>query len=328
MTSGKSLLIAAVSAFAVAALPLNLESLTLGSLDPVSAFAKNGGGGGNGQGGGKGGGKGHSGEHGKSGDAGSRGKSGGMGLSAPGRPKAIFGSNTTSTKSGGKTKKSNETRLAKASKKSARTVEVAALPETTPIPEFKPKEKKLNARLAGLNSLKRNYHAYLNASAPRMASIRDFVMASANLDIAMEDLADAQTEFDARLAATELEAYDNNFNYDDATLSDLEDRLDYLNTVNDPAADEERAALQSLLDSEEADDLAEAEDEAALAAIGTDDEALKQALLDAANKNRVAQYGDDYINDDVMDWAKAVLGVGDEVGKIDEVRETLLIDQQ
>ena len=30
----------------------------------------------------------------------------------------------------------------------------------------------------------------------------------------------------------------------------------------------------------------------------------------------------------MMDWAKTVLGVGDEVGKIDEVRETLQIDSQ
>ena len=48
------------------------------------------------------------------------------------------------------------------------------------------------------------------------------------------------------------------------------------------------------------------------------------ALLDAANKNRVAQYGEDnYVNDDVMNWAKDVLGVGDAVGKIDEVRDSI-----
>jgi hypothetical protein len=55
------------------------------------------------------------------------------------------------------------------------------------------------------------------------------------------------------------------------------------------------------------------------AAVGTDDEALKVALLDAANDNRVAEYGDDYM----MGWAKDLLGVGDAFGKIGEVRETL-----
>ena len=46
-------------------------------------------------------------------------------------------------------------------------------------------------------------------------------------------------------------------------------------------------------------------------------------MLDAANKNRVQQYGDDYLDDNVMDWARDVLGVGDDFGKIDEVRESL-----
>jgi hypothetical protein len=326
------LLIGTASALAFAALPLQLESVAFGSLQPAAAFAKNGngngGGNGNGHGGGNGGGKGHSGERGKSGDAGGRGKSG-LGLGS--KPlKTIFGQETHGAKTKvAKASKSTETRVAKASKKSTRAIEVAALPEEAPIPVAKPKEHKLSARLAGLNSLKRNYHAYLNSKSPRMASIQAFVMASANLDLAKEELANAQAEFDARLAAAELEAYDDNFNYDDATLSELQDRLDYLSTVNDPAADDERAALQSLLDSREADDLAAAEDKVDLAEEGTDDEALRQALLDGANKNRVAQYGEqDYVNEAMMDWAKDVLGVGDEVGKIDEVRDTLEIDQQ
>ena len=206
---------------------------------------------------------------------------------------------------------------------------MAALPDDRTHPGDQAEGEEAQRAARRLNSLKRNYHAYLNSKAPRFASIQAFVLASANLDIAIEELAEAQAVFDARLAAAELDAYDDNFNYDDATLSNLEDRLDYLNTVNDPAADEERAALQSLLDSEEADDLAAAEDKVELAEVGTDDEALRQALLDGANKNRVAQYGEqDYVNDEMMDWAKAVLGVGDEVGKIDEVRETLQIDQQ
>ena len=46
-------------------------------------------------------------------------------------------------------------------------------------------------------------------------------------------------------------------------------------------------------------------------------------MLDAANKNRVAQYGEDYIDEDIMGWAKDVLGVGDAFGKIDEVQDTL-----
>ena len=50
-------------------------------------------------------------------------------------------------------------------------------------PEWKShfKEKNFHAKLAGLNSLNRNYHAYLNSQSPRMASIRTFVLDSADL---------------------------------------------------------------------------------------------------------------------------------------------------
>ena len=53
------------------------------------------------------------------------------------------------------------------------------------------------------------------------------------------------------------------------------------------------------------------------------DEALEAALLAAANRNRVEQYGDDYIDDEILKWAKNVLGVGDAEGKIDEISDFL-----
>ena len=240
MKLGNCLLIGAAG-LAIAALPLNLESIAFGSPEPSSAFAKSDHGGGNGNG--NGGGHGHSGEHGKSSDAGGRGKSGRMGIGPghSGKLRAIAGD----AAHGGKAKKATDTRVAKSAKKKGGEVELAALPDTVVVPE--PKEKSLHARLAGLNSLKRNYHAYLNSNDPRMASIRAFVMASANDELTDEEV----------------------------------------------------------------------------------DEALRDALMDAANRNRVAQYGDDYVNDDVMDWAKDVLGVGDDrFGKIDEVRDTLEVDSQ
>ena len=67
---------------------------------------------------------------------------------------------------------------------------------------------------------------------------------------------------------------------------------------NPPSAASEADALA---DAEEAE--LEAQAIADEAAIGTDDEALRAALLDAANQNRVEQYGDDYLDDDIMDWA-------------------------
>jgi hypothetical protein len=178
-----------------------------------------------------------------------------------------------------------------------------------------------------------------------MAAIRDFVMASAEFDLAQEDvaeataaLAEAQADFAAAVNATALTPYDDAVGvYDDPTIESLTDRLADLNAAaatvapEDQAAfDAEIAAVEGLLDSAEAiavvdaeTSLTEAELAAETAAVGTDDEALKAALLDAANENRVAEFGDDYVDDEMMDWAKDLLGVGDAVGKIDEVRETL-----
>ena len=134
---------------------------------------------------------------------------------------------------------------------------------------------------------------------------------------------------------SDLTPYDAVGVYDNPTLTELRERLDYLNSV--PVAPDDKAAwaaevdaLESLLDSSEAHTLTDAEVAAAAAqaeadeaALGTDDAALKAALLDAANKNRVEQYGDDYVDDEMMNWAKDVLGVGDDFGKIDEVRESM-----
>jgi hypothetical protein len=49
----------------------------------------------------------------------------------------------------------------------------------------------------------------------------------------------------------------------------------------------------------------------------TTDDALTKALLEAANKNRVSQSGDTYIDAAVLEWAKQKLGVGDNTGLID-----------
>jgi hypothetical protein len=239
MRLDRNLLIGAASALAISALPLNLESAALGSFQLSAAYAKGGNGGGHGGGHGHGG----SGSHGKSADAGSHGKSGSV-RSGSRHVDKLLGSTFAKETRAERKRAHDDVKMAKAEAKSLRAQQMAALPDTALIPETKPEEKNLHARLAGLNSLKRNYHAYLNSQSPRFAGIFDYVRDSAE-------------------------------------------------GVLDP-----------------------------------DDEALRQALLDAANENRVAQYGDDYINDDVMDWAKDVLGVGGAVGKIDEVRESLEDSQE
>ena len=338
----RHILIGAASAIALAALPLNLEQIASGSFQPASALAKNGGGkggghgggghgggqrggekSGGGHGGGKGGGEKSGGGHGKSADARS-GSGGSKAGTTSHRPSKTTFTEDSARGHKGKGRKSIDTTLAKASKSPKKNsleveeveVEVTELPEEAPLPEVK--KQNLNARLAGLHSLNRNYHAYINSQDPRMASIRDYVMASANLD--PEEVGAAEDAFGAvRDAANlgDLTTFDGTTQYaGEPTLTDLEDRLAAIEgqTVDPDLQDEldaEVDALHQVLDSADAQDLADL-------TAGTDDEALRTALQDMA-KNRV-------VDDEMLDWAKDVLGVDDAVGKIDDIRGTL--DQQ
>jgi len=361
MKRAKTLLIVSVSALAVAALPINFASIAFGDFNPAAAYAKNGngngggnaGGNGGGHGGGNGGGHGSGGGQGNGGgkgsasgkgNAGQHGKSAeakGRGMSA--RDKVTVAGSAAS--SGGRVKGLSENRgqskKAVVAKSSNKAIRFAGLPIVGPLPEAKPKN--FNAKLAGLNSLNRNYHAYLNSQSPRMAAISAFVMDSAEFDLARERvaqaeiaLAEAEAEFTDAVEQAGPVPYDGAIGvYDDPAVDSLSRRLDDLN--NDVVAEEDReawsaevATLEGLLDSEEAQSVAgaetsldEAERNAAAASVGTDDAALEAALVDAANKNRVAQYGDDYVDDEMMDWAKDLLGVGDAFGPIDQVRDTL-----
>jgi hypothetical protein len=88
------------------------------------------------------------------------------------------------------------------------------------------------------------------------------------------------------------------------------------------ALDNAIQAATSLAEAEQA--AAEAEAKAVAEAVGTDDTALQAALLSAANPNRVQEYGkEDYVDAEVMGWAKSVLGVGDLDGKIDQMKEMM-----
>ena len=124
---------------------------------------------------------------------------------------------------------------------------------------------------------------------------------SAPVDGTPTALADRKAALEALVPADEVEA------------AAIQKELDGLNAAI--------AATNDLAAAEQA--LADAQAAAEAAGEGTSEDDLKEALLAAANPNRVAEYGEDYLNDEVMDWAKGVLGVGDAHGKIDEVKGTL-----
>lgn len=284
----KRLFVIAASAIAIGALPIGLD-LQSGSFVAAQALAK--------EGGGKGGGNGGGGDHGNGGG-------GGQGKSEHSAGKSAKNSSAKKSVS------SKKTRPTKTAKQAAAKHQVASLA----------KEKNLRARLGSLNSLRRNVNAYLNSKSPRFAAVQAFVMASARYDLALDaarkanaTLADAQ----ARLTAlnSELDAL-TSLTPDEIAAMTPEEQAALPGRIADLQA--EVAAQQATVADAEAD-AAAAEAAAAQAAVGTDDAALEDALREMSNKTPA----DGTIDPDVLDWAKDVLGVGDAVGKIDEVRETL-----
>lgn len=152
-----------VVALAIALAPV--ASVSFGSAG--TAFAK-GGNGGSGNGGG--GGNGNGGGHGNSG----RGNEGerGRGHSESGKQDRASKSN----RGGGDLLRSLFTR----GTNSKKTIKSAKVPKTGSVAAVKPKS--VGADTAGLRSLNRNYHAYLNSNDPRMAAISAYAIAYAEFE--------------------------------------------------------------------------------------------------------------------------------------------------
>jgi hypothetical protein len=180
-------------ALAVSAAPFTQYSDGAG-FGASAAFAKDkggGNGGGGGGGGGNGGGKSGGNDGGKS-----SGKNGGNGRGSQTREarsidrsqKGNFFTDVFATIAGKKTK-SDKSQLSEKQAKRPTTKSFANQPvdpvtTLASVPMEKPKTRPFEAKLAGLNSLNRNYHAYLNSSDPRMAAIRDYAVAYATYEIA------------------------------------------------------------------------------------------------------------------------------------------------
>jgi hypothetical protein len=205
------------------------------------AYAKGGNGngnsgGGNGNGGGNGGGNGNSG--------GNRGNGGGGnhagGNSEHGKKSDTVGSHGSHAKSKDDTRRDHPTL------KSFFTHEKKAATTTRTRSATTTRTKAAKSEFAGLNSLNRNYHAYLHSNDPRMAAVSAYVMAYA--------------EFEAE---------------------------------NGPDAIPTDPALS--------------------------DEALREALSSFTKGGEVS--------DGALERAKDILGVGPAVGKIDQVRDTLPVEE-
>ena len=340
----KKLFFIAVSAFAISIAPVEFEpSGPAFKISSAHAKSDKGGGNGNGNSGGN--------SSGKSSSVNSAGKS----ASSSGKQKSekaasprdvlksIFGGQTSKTAStGAKLKKTASTQKVKT--KTAKMQEVAALPDEMPAPTAV-KQRNFNAKLAGLNSLKRNVNGLLNSQSPRMALIRELVLSEAAYDSAQVDLetatgllSDAQSAFATAVGGVPVAAYGDATVYDAPTVAALEARRAELETLAlsidpvvdplaQPAIEAELTALTAVLNTA-APALATAEaaaalaqEQAAAAAAAIDDAALEAALIAAANKNRLAEYGDSYVDAEMIGWARDVLGVAAPAAPVEDVPE-------
>lgn len=286
----RACLLLSAATLALTAAPVVLNATPLSDL---SAFA---GGKGNGNGGG------NSGDHGNSGNSGEKGNSGNSGGSSNGN---------------GASQKVADTELTTTTKANGKSGKV----------------KNLNAQLAGLNSLNRNINGLMNSSDPRMELVREYITNGAALEQATADLEAAQgtlTDLKAALdtyagdyvTTAALASYDGSFTYTGATVQTLNDRLAVL---NDPLVTDltnvdalaERDALVAALTAinGSAEGIAVSDQQTVVDGLTSDvadlgdattEDALKAALLAAANKNRVAAVGEDaYLTPEIMAWATA-----------------------
>jgi len=238
-------------------------------------------------------------------------------------------------------KKDKRTTASRSGHKQTVAYQAAESETAAPVPQLS-KKRNLRAQLGGLNSLNRNINGLMNSSDPRMDGVREFILASVESERALEQvelaqitLGDAETALGDHLA---LLLSENGF--EGGTLSDLESRLAELESAPLLEDDEgfqewqqERDLLVATLELVRTDEtlqglltefsdsealLAELETTAAQLGESASEENLIAALLLAANKNRVAQSGEEYLTPEILEWAQKVLGVGEYQGLIDD----------
>ncbi len=362
-------------------------------LQADKAFAKGGNGGdnGGGKGGGKGGGNGGGGNKG-GGNGGGKVAKTGSGKSSDKGSFGFFkksGGSTKQAKSGsgkgidkflsdvfGSDKKSGKTRTAnRGSGKKLTKEQRTSLASVSATPTLSPnlKEKNLHAKLGRLNSLQRNYHAYMNSNDPHLASVVDYINSTLDYEKAAAAFETLSTEYLDELAKIEelsktldgLEYLDGIGELEGVDLASMsEDQLnDYIAELEaqkaalvtemenidlnaEPVEGElTPAELQAQLDgqiqsyeatigalndiSNNADvdldgfqslqsDYDTAQGELKDLEEASSEDALKQALIDMAQPNKIAEAGGEeaYLDSGVYDWASEVID-----GKIDQIRD-------
>ena len=323
-------LVLSVSAGALAVLPaLMTGGSSLAPLAGAVAHAAgnggdHGGGNGGGHGGEGGGGHGEGADHGNAG--GGMGHGGGLGASGShgqsdqhgagfdgvksigGFVSGLFGSHHGRNGTDHGRAASSRSAASRGTKSLAREQETALRGKSVPVPTevAAVTDRNLHAKLGWLNSLQRNYQAYLNAKDPKFAPIQDYVLTTAKAEVSLDQATAAQSA--AVASYNSLTTYDaKTIDPTDMTavagrISDLQAAEPQLTGTELDEAKAELGALQSIAAANEQVSTANA----ALAAAPTLDDALKTAT------------NSDQVDPEVESWADGVLS-----GKIGDVKTSL-----
>ncbi|WP_136057637.1 hypothetical protein [Candidatus Halocynthiibacter alkanivorans] len=194
----------------------------------------------------------------------------------------------------------------------------------------------LQSELKGLNSLKRNINGLMNSSDPKMAAFRDFVSASADLELAKEALAKVQSVYTQTSGDFLRMASDMGISSDPSTAqaeldTQMEDLLASEPEADDPAYTqwaEDAAAVtdaQSVMTrlNEDWASLQDAKSEVEGATAGTSEADMMDAIVAAINSTGAGPVTEADVTPEMAEWVAAQLGVGDSSGAIDAWLSTL-----
>lgn len=178
----------------------------------------------------------------------------------------------------------------------------------------KAKDKSLHAVLNRINSIQRNMNALINSKDPKLASLRTYILNSA-------ELTKAQTSADAAQAALDAAITD----YANAGLTgDYTSTLASLATAAASADASSLSAIYAQIDIVNAviaaqNNLVASEARVAQFSVLTSDAAFTDALASLSNR----QLSSADITPEALAWAKATLGTDDAAGAIDSAMAQL-----
>ncbi|NIZ61249.1 hypothetical protein DL239_09710 [Sedimentitalea sp. CY04] len=176
----------------------------------------------------------------------------------------------------------------------------------------------------------------MNSSDPKMAAFRDFISASADLELAKEALADMQDAYNKTSAdflkmTSDMEISDDPSTAQGELSSMMTELLANEPAADDPAYDQWEADVAAVTDAqsvmtqlnEDWATLQDAQREVDGASAGANETAMMDAIVAAINSTGAGPVTEADVTPEMTEWVAKQLGVGDSRGAIDAYMASL-----